>query len=542
MSFNRLFGESFITYNPDWQELNITKAETKSSTGEITKSPFNAYNKVLPGEVGQAVPYMNLREMVVTHTGLERNCEVNFGYSLTSKKGFYPGLIGKIIIGAHEPIKALEIVIKVPKETKINLYMSNNGPIGEKSTKDNFDYYTWKLYDLPLIPVESNQPNMEIFLPTLYISTVTNAEIVKHIGVDNESKFELSQKAKEFCKELTKNQFTFQDKCFALRNYIYQNVGQTNIDLNYIGWKSIAVQETFDRNVGSKLDRAILLTAFCRALGIKTDLVMTSNFSNAKPDVTLLSQIGEYLVYCTPDNDKDMPLLLDPNNPQTSILPRTVLRKPSFVMNSMKISLIPGSDEKNTLTFSANIKILKEQAEGNGKIRLSGDYIPDIDNDINNKSINNFFKKTGWTSDDKGKLNQTSNEISKEVSIKKIYDKKLDEIIEIDLPFISEKLKRLELIPTSRVTPFAINSLIDEEYNFTIELPKEMKSLFKPEELNVANPIGEVQSRFKTEGNQIQIERKIKINKLYITPDEYHYLYELFSAWRKKNHCKVLVK
>jgi hypothetical protein len=542
MSFNRLFGESFITYNSDWQELKIIKAETKSSSGEIIKSPFNAFNKVLPGEVGQATTYMNLREMVVTHTGLERNAEIAFEYSLTSKKGFYPGLIGKITIGSHEPIKYFEIVIKVPKDSKINLFMSNNGPMGEKSTHDNFDFYTWKLYDIPLIPVESNQPNMELFLPTLYISTATNSDIVRHLDLENNQLFELSSKAKDVCNEIIKNQFSFQDKCFALRNYIFQNIGQTNIEITYLGWKTKKAQETFDRNVGSKLDRAILLIAMCRAVGINAEIAVTTNFSNAKPDLSLLSQWGEYLVYCTSDNTNDFPLLLDPNNNQNSILPKSISKKTTFVVNPQKISLIPATDEPGKLTLSLNLKLTNESTEGLGKISVSGDYMPDFEYEKCNKTINGYFNALGWTTENKGKDKFSLNEFSENIKIKKIHEKMLDDIIELELPFISPQLQKIELIPVTRVTPFGLTSLIDEEYNIKIELPNNLKNIFTPKELNISNPVGSLSSTVKNDKNTIEIHRKIKIAKQYIAPEDYHYLYELISAWKNKYHNNVYVK
>ncbi|MFH1049850.1 MAG: DUF3857 domain-containing protein [bacterium] len=544
MSFNRLYGESFVTYNPDWQELKITKSETRIGDSTIIKSPFNAYNKVMPGAVGQAVPYMNLREMVITHTGLERNCEVNFAYSLTTKKGYYPGLINKIIIGKNEPVKYFEIVIKVPKDTKINFYMSNGGLTGEKFTRNNFDYYVWKIKDMPLIPVESQQPNMELFMPTLYFSTATNTDIARHISIDNETVFTLSEKSTIVCKEILKNQFSFQDKCFALRNYAYHNIGQTNIDLAELGWNVIPAQKTFDRNIGSQLDRAILLAAMCRVSGINADVALSTNFTNAKPDITLLSEFGEYLVYCTPESEKDMPLLLDPNNNQTSILPQSVVRKPSFVISQSKISLIPATDENGSLSFSAHLKLTKipELVEGQGKIRLSGDYIPDFDYEKSNNSVNHTFTKNGWTVEDNGKDMVTGNEFAKDVLINKKLDKKIDDIIEFEIPSLSEKTANLKLIPVSRVTPYTLNSKIDEEYNISLELPDGMKSLFKPEDIDLSNPIGSVQSTIKIEDRQIIIQRSIKINKPIIAPEEYHHLYKLFSAWCNKYHNKIYLK
>src|SRR6056297_1598782 len=67
-AFNRLYGETFIVYNPDYQTLKIDTSYTTMADGKIVQSPENAYNEVLPRMASGAPPYSHLREMVVTHT------------------------------------------------------------------------------------------------------------------------------------------------------------------------------------------------------------------------------------------------------------------------------------------------------------------------------------------------------------------------------------------------------------------------------------------------------------------------------------------
>ncbi len=93
-SFNSLYGETFIPYNPDFQSLKINEAYTIMADGKKNPSPPNAFNEVLPGFAANAPAYNNLREMVITHSGTERNAVINLDYELHTKKGFYPCLMG----------------------------------------------------------------------------------------------------------------------------------------------------------------------------------------------------------------------------------------------------------------------------------------------------------------------------------------------------------------------------------------------------------------------------------------------------------------
>lgn len=47
-AMNGTYGESFIVYNPQYQELKINSSYTKQKDGTIIKTPDNAFVEVLP--------------------------------------------------------------------------------------------------------------------------------------------------------------------------------------------------------------------------------------------------------------------------------------------------------------------------------------------------------------------------------------------------------------------------------------------------------------------------------------------------------------
>ena len=70
-AMNRTYGESFITYDPRYQTLQIHESYTRQKDGNIVKTPANALVEVLPSAAANAPAFNALREMVVVHTGLE---------------------------------------------------------------------------------------------------------------------------------------------------------------------------------------------------------------------------------------------------------------------------------------------------------------------------------------------------------------------------------------------------------------------------------------------------------------------------------------
>ena len=69
-AMNGTYGESFIVYNPQYQELKINSSYTKQKDGNIVKTPDNAFVEVLPRTAADAPAYNHLKEMVVVHTVL----------------------------------------------------------------------------------------------------------------------------------------------------------------------------------------------------------------------------------------------------------------------------------------------------------------------------------------------------------------------------------------------------------------------------------------------------------------------------------------
>ena len=70
-AMNRVYGESFIIYNPEFQTLKIHDSYTRQKDGTIVKTPENAFVEVLPSVAADAPAYNGLKEMVVVHTGLD---------------------------------------------------------------------------------------------------------------------------------------------------------------------------------------------------------------------------------------------------------------------------------------------------------------------------------------------------------------------------------------------------------------------------------------------------------------------------------------
>ena len=103
MTFDE-FGETFITYNPDFQELIINEAYTIRKDGSKVVTPENAFNPMLPEGCTKCERLNGIRTMVVTHTALEYDATIVLDYTIRSKTFFFQELMEKVELYDDVPI------------------------------------------------------------------------------------------------------------------------------------------------------------------------------------------------------------------------------------------------------------------------------------------------------------------------------------------------------------------------------------------------------------------------------------------------------
>ena len=177
-AFHNLYGETFINYNPTFQNLKINEVYTVMADGKKIAAPRNSFNEVLPSYAASAPAFNSLREMVITHTGLERNATINLDYQVHTEKGAFPAMMGNELLAETEPVKSLEIRVRVPLGQSFYYHLFNGDNQPEKSSDGMFQIYSWKLSDLTAISAEEAQQGTNERYKRLIFSTSENREAV----------------------------------------------------------------------------------------------------------------------------------------------------------------------------------------------------------------------------------------------------------------------------------------------------------------------------------------------------------------------------
>ncbi len=87
VAFGR-WGEWYQIYNPDLEEIRIIRSVTIQADGTAVPTPDNGTLDQGVFAVAQAPDFTHLREKMVSHTGLEPGCTVEFEYVIADRRPF----------------------------------------------------------------------------------------------------------------------------------------------------------------------------------------------------------------------------------------------------------------------------------------------------------------------------------------------------------------------------------------------------------------------------------------------------------------------
>jgi hypothetical protein len=546
-AFTRAYGESFIIYDPAWQKLTVTKSETTMRDGKKVSSPFNAYNEVLPGYAANAAPYLHLREMVVTHAGLEAGCTVDYSYTVATKKGFLPGLSGKVLFGARSPIRSLTVNVIVPSGTQLRHAVLRTDTAPEKRSESGKDVYTWKAANLPLLEVEASQPSMDEMLPVLHFSSASFTDVIRHIRSDDKLT-QASAAMSALAAKQTEKTTTPREKALALRSWVADNVARMGGGLADIGARPLNAATTFDKRVGSDLDRAVLLTALCRAVKLDADVVLGSTDAFvAVPSVQALPHASVLV------RDASMPggmMLLD------------ALRAPAGPAAS-------GAGLTAYLPISAKggEPVLMSRAATETRVSITSDWTLDKDMKVQGRSLveaaglrSHAFDPTGMQNAVKKALaaagqgmTVTPSEVTTGADFMTSCDAEVsgkaalsavNGIIRFAVPATPGGITDFHYIPADpkRSTHVQLPAAMTEECRMTLHLPKGVTLLGGGGNIDVQNTVGTVLSVIKGDSHDVEITRRITFNTDRVAPAQFEDLKALLRAWRDPKHTTLMLR
>ncbi len=544
-SSDRLFGETFILYNPSFQQLTVNKSETTMPSGRKVNSPANALNEVLPQFAPNAPAFNHLREMVVSHTGIGPGATIELNYNIHTNAGFLPALMANEVLTTNEPVKELEVVVKVPISQKLNWQLFNAKVTPVVKTEGDYTVYSFELRDLKAIAHEMLQPRDNRLQPRLVFTT--GKQLFENLTAQPAFALETNDAMKALVESVKSKEADPLKIAFKLQEIVVSDFATIMVPPVQMGFKLRTPSEVYTGNYGSEPEKALLLAALLKQAGFDATLAALSpagllDGESANPLVftDYLVKVGlpaGQSVLLSPIKTQDQnPIVSQPNKALALLVPGKVLTVERL------------SQEHNLISLNGKLTIDNEgRAVGVCDVSLGGIVQPYYKLVKNDKAVTTLFTDGLMPQDIKAFTVNENQLLTLKVSCsieKSNIFRQMNGFSIFTLPQLQgdAALWGLAEIPTVRTESLELPSTIDQDYSLTLTLPENYSLLVPSVQKKIKNSTGTVEIGIKQEGRTVTINRKLSFETQVLKPKQMLEAHELIALWVNKNYKQLMIE
>lgn len=536
IALNKLYGESFIIYNPEFQDVKINTSYTRQVNGTIIKTPENAFNEVLPGNAANAPAYNTLKEMVVTHTGLELGATIYLDYTLSTKPGYYKAPDIDELLQEESPVKEYQIIINIPESQTFNYLFSGQNIKPVISVKDQIKQYRWTLRNLPATPHEGWLPANFNTVPRLTASGHASQEAaLKDFSLNFTTS--LDEAGERFTRELIKNSKKELDKIITIQRYVVDQVATCKLSLEETAGKVRLPNEVLNSSYGTLAEKVALFSAMLKVLGLQHEIVVTYP-GTLNGSVKGLKPITDLKIQITTNG---RPLFLSAVHYPSETPELRGNRDDLWLMSDKKIIRLEVINSLCEINYKANIKITPKKATSAVSILIGGGLIPVMDRKSTEKHIKALAATAGNTI-----ISQIN---SAEVHSARLYFSAEQNLngkngyIVYKLPVATKGVNtwNMDILNSSRKGIFEIPYAAKENYEYELTLDPSMEIKTNEKQIEINKPFAKVRISLKKNGNSVKISKELIINKTQITPAEYPDFRKIILTWNDKNINNLII-
>lgn len=502
-AMNGTYGESFIVYNPQYQELKINSSYTKQKDGTIIKTPDNAFVEVLPRNAADAPAYNHLKEMVIVHTGLELGATIYLDYTVTSKPGYLPEVDIFEELLQSSPVKEYTLTIVTPEVKELAYTLTNNPAKASVKRSGGTCTTSWTLRNLP---TSSRAPFVYVKngdVPFLAATTYASegealATLLKQFNPSGDPQLTT------LAESLTEGEKKDEDKLEAILEYTTNHIANNGLTLDQTGYRLRPADAVISTAYGTEVEKANLLAGLLDGAGFKAEPMATYQ---AYADKGLaLKAVDQLFVSCMVNGELYLFSTSSTHRPQTVNFDRT----PLFSLQTGKpVAIAVPQDYQIKSDIAVRFK--------DGKVTTST-------KESVGKELMPYFT-TG----------NSENEQTAPLKVENGY-------ATISLPDAEYGFSHLPYgyLNSQRKENLLIPRPVNEVYTYTIECPENMELRTPETDKTIRNAAGSLTISVKKNGRTATVTRSLELNKQLYTPAEYKELRQLLTEWSDVNGKTLL--
>lgn len=514
-AFNRLFGETFIIYNPDFQKLKIHQAYTIMNDGRKVEAPENAFNEVLPRAAANYPAYNQMKEMVVTHTGLDVGCTIYLEYSIISNPPFIKEMIGTEILEESVPVENYEIVLSVPARRGLRFDLLNSSVKPEESNDGKYRSYNWKFSNLSQKSFEQASPEHYKTAPVINFSTFMDDASAMKAMANQEAYLEkgLPISLTDAVKKILADTNDPMAQALAIQKMMVNDINTKNIPLDWHNYKLQTPRKVWDANVGSELEKTILLAKALEFAKMKTQIVGFYPLSLLSQAPLIPSCFEDFGVMITPTEKGAEAYILSAHSMNQNSL--ELAHPTAMVMDMQTGEELFFKSIKNHINVMANLTLdLGNQIFGDVNMKLTGGFLNEfsLKSDAS-KVTNELFPPVPMKKDTDLSVKMNDHSIS--MSYQTYTDGKAmhqENYYFWKLPQVKSGIaaQHFNILPTERDFPIVMNA-IEESYEYVITLPKSVEWVGNEYHQSYNEPFGKMSLDVFLKDGKLVVKKNLTI-------------------------------
>jgi hypothetical protein len=292
-------GDPRLAYDKSRQELKIHASRTYLLDGSSMDTPDNGYNEVTPRGLDLSVDHLDIREMVVSHVGIERGVSILLDWTVRDTEP--QGLPFNRVFFLHDEFPALrkEIVAKgglsgrsVNPEARL-LMLS--------APRERGDAIIWQAENLKSRPWHTEH-RLGDQVPWIALAAAASWDdllVRLHMRIDDAAAESGSIDA---LRQDLEDEMPFLSKRDALERLAHAVKDRTAL-VRYDPCRFTPLPRTvsacLERSTATPLERCTVLIACCRALSLDAAVVLPSRWKNLSADVPALEALSDPLIRVT---------------------------------------------------------------------------------------------------------------------------------------------------------------------------------------------------------------------------------------------------
>ena len=519
-AMNSTYGETFITYNPQYQELKIHDSYTRQKDGTLVKTPANAFVEVLPQNADGMPAYNHLKEMVIVHTGLELGATIVLDYSIISRPGYLPEIDVCQPLLKSSPIKEYRLTFNLPDEKHPHYTTLASRSLPTKTATPNGQQFKWIFRNLPAL---SHAPEISLQnedIPGILFTTYPSV----HQALQTVYKqFDQPSNLKALAGQLTQNKKNPTEKLQAIHDYVITHISACSLPLSETGNRIRPADAVIRSAYATEVEKVNLLNSLLNAADIPASPAV-AYYLNVDPEYCGLAGIGKWTVLTDIDG-KSYQLDVNSKIPAATTC--------NFMLKLNDTSQIQSTPLTKHLQYMADIQWKNEKPQASVKATFTNNYL----------SYSPKFSKELLALENTVKIDQNAEHTMLEgespVSLTQKHNYLLLNLPETHKGIAQQKYARYN---SERHHNLLLPTLIEEEYTYSITLPDNVVLCTLPMEKHIDNKVGSLSITVQQKDRQVSVHRSLNLRKKQITPAEYPAFRQLMTEWDDPNPKQLLLK